>query len=256
MAVKIKRPGVDSQIREDLAILLALAALVDRNTSLGQHYHFYDLAGELKNIILSELDYLNEARNVQRFRKNFAESGSVYIPQVYWSHTTRHVLTMELREGLSLARYFKAPLPDPAPRQLAEMLTGCFIKQIFIDGFFHGDPHPGNLAVLPDSRLFIMDFGAAGTIDEEVRGRFFTILKAFRSFDTATITDELLTLAESHLTVNRSELMRDIGRLQEQYYEVPVKNINLGEALQNLMNIAVKHHLVFPTHYCSWAGPW
>ena len=247
VAVKIKRPGVDAQIREDLAILLALTAMVDRNTSLGQYYHFNDLALELKKIILSELDYLNEARNVQRFRKNFADSGTVYIPKVYWSHTTCHVLTMELREGYSLARYLEAPLTDPAPRQLAEMLTDCFVKQIFIDGFFHGDPHPGNLAVLPDRRLLIMDFGAAGTIDDELRGKFITLLKAVRAFDTATITDELLTLAEaSPLKVNRSELMRDIGRFQEQFYEVPLKNINLGEAFQNLMNIAMKHRLRLP----------
>ncbi|MEW5785504.1 MAG: AarF/UbiB family protein [Bacillota bacterium] len=249
VAVKIKRPGVDQQIKGDLAILTELANLVDRTTNLGAVYRFSNLADELRLVIMRELDYQHEGRNAQRFRQNFTDNPYVYIPKVYWSHTTHNILTLEYREGLSLNRYFQDPAPVQPPGRIAESLTVTFFKQVFSDGFFHGDPHPGNIAILPDGRLFFMDFGAAGFINEELRAKFSLIFRAFQSVDTAAIVDELLNLTESPPLVNRSELIRDVGRIQEQYFNVPLRTINLGEAVQNIMSVAVKHRLRFPHEF-------
>ncbi len=249
VVVKIKRPGVDAAVKRDLDILSELAAFVDRNTGLGELYRFTRIVEEMKQILYRELDYTVEAQHAQRFRHNFAGEPAVCIPRVFWENTTRNVLTLEYREGLSLNRYLEKPPAEPAPQEMAAALADLFFKQIFVDGFFHGDPHPGNIALLPDGRLFFMDFGSAGFISETVRGRFVTIARALQSADTAEAVDELLDFAFVPPGINRLELIRDIDELQEQYFEAPLQNIAAGEAIRKLMQVAVKHRLRFPHEF-------
>lgn len=246
VVVKVKRPGVDEAIKRDLDILTDLARFVDNSTGLGPLYQFTRIAGELKQILLRELDYTAEARHAERFRHNFAGEARIRMPRVFWENTTRNVLTLEYREGINLNRYLKVPSPEPPPREVAAILADAFFKQVFVDGFFHGDPHPGNIALLPDGTLFFMDFGSAGYISEAVRGKFVIIARALNSVDTATVVDELLGFAFVPPGINRLELLRDIDELQEQYFEVPLQNIVAGEVIRKLMQIAVKHRLSFP----------
>ncbi len=249
VVIKIKRPGVDEMVKRDLDILSDLASFIDRNTNLGPVYQFTRIAEELKQILLRELDYSIEARHAQRFRHNFAGEPRVYMPRVFWENTTRNVLTLEYREGVSLNRYLQEPLPEPPPQEVAAILADAFFKQVFVDGFFHGDPHPGNIAALPDGRLFFMDFGSAGYINETVRGKFVVIVRALQNIDTATVVDELLGFAFVPPGINRLELIRDIDELQEQYFEMPLQNIVISEAIQKLMQIAVRHRLRFPHEF-------
>lgn len=246
VVVKIKRPGVDEVVRRDLDILIELASFVDRNTHLGPLYQFTRIAEEMKQLLLRELDYTIEARNAQRFRQNFAAEGRVYMPRVFWESSTRNVLTLEYREGISLNRYLEQPLLQPPPQKVAAVLADVFFKQIFVDGFFHGDPHPGNIAVLPDGRLFFMDFGSAGHISETVRGKFIAIARALQGYDSAAAVDELLGLAFVPPVINRLELIRDLDELLEDYFELPLQNIVISEAIRRLMQVAVKHRLRFP----------
>ncbi len=249
VVIKIKRPGVDEMVKRDLDILSDLASFVDRSTNLGPVYQLTRIAEELKQVLLRELDYSNEARHAQRFRHNFAGEPCVYMPRVFWENTTRNVLTLEYREGVNLNRYLQDPLPETPPEEVAAILADAFYKQVFVDGFFHGDPHPGNIAVLPDGRLFFMDFGSAGYISEMVRDKFVVIVRALQSMDTATVVDELLGFAFVPPGINRLELLRDIDELQEQYFEIPLQNIVISEAIQKLMQIAVKHRLRFPHEF-------
>lgn len=249
VVIKIKRPGVDEMVKRDLDILSDLASFVDRSTNLGTVYQFTRIAEELTQILLRELDYGIEARHAQRFHHNFAGEPRVYMPRVFWENTTRNVLTLEYREGVNLNRYLQEPQPEPPPQEVAAILADAFFKQVFVDGFFHGDPHPGNIAVLPDGRLFFMDFGSAGYINETVRGKFVVIVRALQNIDTATVVDELLGFAFVPPGINRLELIRDIDELQEQYFEMPLQNIVISEAIQKLMQIAVRHRLRFPHEF-------
>lgn len=249
VVIKIKRPGVDEAVKRDLAILGELAQFIDHNTSLGPIYHFAPVAEELKQILLRELDYNNEARNAQRFRHNFSNETDVYMPRVFWENTTRNVLTLEYREGITLNSYLLEPPVDPPPQKVAEILADAFFKQVFVDGFFHGDPHPGNIAVLPGGRLFFMDFGSAGFISETMRGKFVVIVRALQGADTAGVVDELLDFAFVPPVINRMELIRDIDELQEQYFEVPLQSIVISEAIHQLMQIAMKHSLRLPHEF-------
>ncbi len=249
VAVKVKRPGIDLLIKNDLDILVELAMLVERRAGAGAFYQFGDIAREIRKIILRELDYQAEARNAQRLRQNLGDSESVYVPRVYWEYTTHDILTLEYRQGISLSRYMQSPLSGTDPEHIAEILTESFFQQVFIYGFFHGDPHPGNIAILPDGRLFFMDFGSAGYISEDLRGQMVLLFRSFQQMDPVAMVDELLSFAFVPPVVNRSELIRDIALLQEQYYDVPLKEINLSEALQDLMRVGAKHHLRFPYEF-------
>ncbi len=249
VAIKIKRPDVELLVHKDLEILTELAAVVERNTTLGTVYQFTRIAEELRQIILRELDYTIEARSAQRFRHNFTGNPAVYIPRVYWEYTTRNILTLEYKDGVNISRYLQKPATDPPPHIIAAALADTFFKQVFLDGFFHGDLHPGNIAILPDGRLFFMDFGSAGHISEELRGKFTVIIRAVKTVDTATVADELLSFAFAPPVINRQELIRDLGVIQEQYYDLPLGEINLAGVIQDLMRVAAKHHLRFPYEF-------
>ncbi len=249
VAIKIKRPGVDRLVRKDLEILEGVADFVDRNTYWGELYRFSRVAGELKEIILSELDYNNEARNAERLRRNFAGDPHVYLPRVYRDYTTRNVLTLEYREGITLNRYLEKPLADPSPEKVAEILSDAFFQQFIVDGFFHGDPHPGNLALLPEGRIFFMDFGAAGAINENSRGKFAAMARAFQSADTAGLIGELAGFAFMPPEIDRPELIRDVEKLQERYLDLPLKSIDVGEAVQDFLQLSAKHRLRFPHEF-------
>lgn len=249
VAFKIKRPGVDRLIRQDLEILGDMAEFVDRNTAWGALYRFGRIAEELKQIILKELDYSQEARNAQRLRHNLAGNADLYLPRVYWEYTTRNVLALEYREGITLNRYLESPPEAPSPGKVAAILADAFFQQFFGDGFFHGDPHPGNIAVLPEGRLFFMDFGSAGFINEAVRGRFMSMVRALPAADSAAVVDELIGFAFVPTGINRLELIRDIDELLERYMDVPLEEIEISAVVRSLLQIASKHHLRFPHEF-------
>lgn len=249
VVIKIKRPGVEKLIRKDLEILEIVADFIDRNSSWGELYQLGRVAGELKQIILGELDYNNEARNAERLRRNFADDPHVYLPRVYWGYTTRHVLTLEYCQGITLNRYLENPLEKPSPPEVAAILADAFFKQFIVDGFFHGDPHPGNLALLPDGRLCMMDFGAAGGINESTRGQFVALARAFQKADRGSMIEELTDFDFVPPGVDRRELIRDVEKLQDQYLEAALKEIDLGEAIQDLLQLSAKHRLRFPHEF-------
>jgi len=249
VVIKVKRPGIDQLVQKDLDIMIDLASLVERSTHLWSIYHIGDIAHEVRKIILRELDFHSEARNAQRLRQNMEGNGNVYVPRVYWEYSTRNILTLEYRQGINLGRYLQEMPSGAKPTNIASVLTESFFQQVFINGFFHGDPHPGNLALLPDGQLLFMDFGSAGFVSEDVRGRLIRIFLSFQKMDSVTMVDELLSLAYVPPVVNRQELIRDIVMLQEQYYEISLKEINLSEALQELMRVSAKHYLRFPYEF-------
>lgn len=249
VVIKIKRPGVEKLFRGDLAILGEIAAFVESNTEWGSFYRLSRIVEELKQLILQELDYRNEARNAQRLRQNFAGDEQVYLPRVYEEYTTRNLLTLEYREGITLNRYLESPPAELPPRRAAAILADVFFKQFFVDGFFHGDPHPGNIAVLPEGRLFLMDFGSAGFISESVRGKFVGMLRALQRADSAAVIDELTRFTFVPPGIDRAGLAGDIERLQGQYFALSLEDIVISEAIRDLLQIASQHRLRFPHEF-------
>ena len=165
VAVKIQRNEIESQIKKDIVILRYLAGQVENRVSDLKYYNLKGIVNEFERVIAKEMDFEQEARNIERFRIIFEDDRNVCAPQVYNEYTTTRVLTMDYIDGIKITEI--TPNSEINPKKIAEIGTECYFKQIFMHGFFHGDPHPGNLLVLPDNTLCFVDFGMVGHLDKE-----------------------------------------------------------------------------------------
>lgn len=249
VVVKVQRPGIRKTIEQDIAILEELAAIIDRYTTIGQLYRFKDIVEEFKFIIFQELNFHHEGRNAERLRKNLAEEDHVYIPEVYWSFTTQKILTMEYVKGIKLNEPDKLRAKGHSIRKIVERLTRIYLRQIFIDGFFHGDPHPGNIGVTDEGTIFLLDFGIAGSINEEQRRNFNRLVLGFFSKDIEQVLYAVISLGGITEDTDERHLRWDLERLQEKYFEVPLKDINFGQAMHELMEISFKQKVIMPPEF-------
>ncbi len=160
--VKVQRAGIEETIHTDLAIMFFLARQLEHRVAQSRRFSPLALVGEFAETILVELDFRREGRNADRFRENFKDDPSVSVPRIFWDLTTARILTMERSQG-HRAHAYDAHDAD-AGRQFAGNLIRTFLQQVFEHGFFHGDPHPGNVFLLDDGRLCFDDFGIVGTL--------------------------------------------------------------------------------------------
>jgi ubiquinone biosynthesis protein len=167
VAVKVQRPDIRGMIETDLSILSDLASLAQERLQLGQEYDLVELAWEFSTTLRRELDYNREGKNADRFRKIFADDEKVHIPTVYWEYTRQRVLTTERIFGVKISRVQEIRQAGIDPVQLATNSTRVIFKEIF-SGFFHSDPHPGNLFALPGEVVAAVDFGQVGVLDQEM----------------------------------------------------------------------------------------
>ncbi len=249
VVVKIKKPGIDALIRQDLAILKDMAYLFENNTPWGKSYHVTDLAGEIENSVIDELDYKNEGRNTERFHRNFSGSEQVIVPRVFWEYTTKNILMMEYCEGRQLNRFMDLPDEDADLHQLAETIVESYLKQIFIYGFFHGDPHPGNILIVSSTQIVFIDFGICGTLSENLREKFQDILKALVEQRTEEVADGIIELGFTSEYVNRQELVYDIQRIQDSYVRIPFEDLVISDILREFLDTTRKHGIRMPHEF-------
>jgi len=176
VAIKVQRPDIEQTVRNDLEILHRLASLAESRMNWARQYQVKDMIDEFSRAILEELDYTIEARNTERLGKQFAEDGTVHIPEIYWEATTKNVLTMEYIEGIRINDFESIDTLGYSRTILAERVTNAVFHQILIEGFFHGDPHPGNINVLPGETIAFMDFGMVGKMTKEMKANFGALL--------------------------------------------------------------------------------
>jgi len=249
VVVKVQRPDIEKIINIDLEILYDVARFLESRSNWAEMYSFVETVGEFDRTLHEELDYNAEGRNADAFRKNFAGEPGVFIPMVYWDFTTKKVLTMEYVHGIklnNLQEINRLGLDRPA---LARKLAQAIFKQILIDGFFHGDPHPGNLAALSGGEIAFMDFGMVGLLTEETKSKVVKLLTALVSKSSEAITKAVLDLGVVPKNVDKRLLRLDINLLQRKYYEVPLSQISLAESLNDIVSVALKYHIRLSTEF-------
>ncbi|WP_035107687.1 ABC1 kinase family protein [Desulfovirgula thermocuniculi] len=249
VVVKVQRPEAEKLVATDMEILHDVARLVDRHSPWREVYHFEDFVGEFEKILRREMDFTVEGQNAETFRRHFAGDETVYIPAVYWNYTTRRVLTMEYLMGAKLSD------PEALDRMgirrdlLARRLSRALLRQILQHGFFHGDPHPGNLAALAGNRIAFLDFGVVGRLSEEQRETIGDLVLGIIRRNTAQVLGAIEDLGVIPPHVNRNVLYQDVDALREKYYDIPLSEISLGEALRDIMGVAFKHRIRVPTQF-------
>lgn len=247
VAVKIQRPGIERIIEVDLAILVEIASLLDKYTFTGKLYHFTAIVREFKDTIRAELNYCQEGRNAERLKNNFSAEENIYIPKIYWKYTTPKVLTMEYMAGTTLHNLRNKEKARFSTRKLAENLSKAFLKQILIDGFFHGDPHPGNIGILDDEILYFLDFGITGFLHDEERQALSELMLGIVNHDMDRVMRTLPNIATIPEDTDKKLLKLELRRLQEKYYDTPLQNLSFGQIMYEFMEISFKQQIVlFP----------
>lgn len=245
--VKVRRPGVVEQIEEDLEILRNLAAMADRRWAAATNYDVVGLADEFAHSLRSELDYLQEGRNAERFAANFAEIADVHIPRVFWDTTTSRVLTLERINGTKVTNTASLDRAGIDRRLLANRAAGILAKMIFDDGYFHADPHPGNLFVETGGRIGLIDFGMVGTLDDELRTKLSRLLVALLGKQPDRIATALIGLSTVRTNIDRARLRIDVGPIVALYDNRSLDEISIGDITREVLALLRRHHLHLPT---------
>jgi len=253
VAVKIQRPGIRKIIEEDLSILEEIAVLSEKYSELGKMYNARGVVEEFKHMISMELNYHHEGKNAERIGKNFHEDETVIIPTIYWNYSTQKVLTMQFVDGIKLKDRDSLEEGGYNTREIIERLAHIYIKQIFMDGSYHGDPHPGNVGVTPEGQIFFLDFGIAGHLNEEQKVLFNKMLLGLLSRNTEQVIHGITSLGIVTEFTDKRLLHYDLERLQERYYDLPLKDLNLGVMLHELMEVAFKHRIRLPPDFTMLA---
>ncbi|RKN84218.1 ABC1 kinase family protein [Paenibacillus ginsengarvi] len=249
VAVKVQRPAISDTIRTDLSILQNLSVLAEARFEWAKRFQIRAIMDNVGQSLTEELDYSIEARNTETLYRQSARDGSVRIPRVYTDYCSKILLTTEYMDGIKLNRPDQLAAMGYDPKRIAETLVQAMLKQIFIDGFFHADPHPGNLLVLPDHTLAFLDFGMVGRLDPEMKRHFAKLIIALMRQSTNGIVDAVLRMRLATEEVDLAQLRRDIDRLRDKYVQVPLSAISLGEAVTDLLGVAYRHRIRIPTDF-------
>jgi len=247
VVVKIQRPGIHTVIELDLEIL---RRQIVRLTSRKEEETFYDIEGffdEFAFTLRNELDYTNEGENADRLRAIHQGDTEVFIPTIYWEYSTPRVLVMDEVRGTDFAGAADdVALATDDRHHLASVSLRIAFTQIFREGFFHADPHPGNLIVMDDLRIGLIDFGIVGTLTERERDHFLDLAFAMGSGDTEGILNALWVLGVTEPEAERRRVARDFDHLFHGIGRKSFEDLAAADMVGELMRIAHRHHLQFP----------
>ncbi|HEX6758848.1 MAG TPA: AarF/ABC1/UbiB kinase family protein [Propionibacteriaceae bacterium] len=246
VVVKVRRPDVIPTIEQDLEILQNLAMEASRRWEAAADYNLTGLASEFARTLRSELDYLQEGRNAERFALNFASNPNVHIPEVFWPVTTSRVLTLERIIGIKVDDVAALDSAGINREELASRAAELAYAMIFEDGFFHADPHPGNLFIEAGGRIGLIDFGMVGEVDERLREQLGALLRALTGDDASRVAEALLELSVMKRSVDRSRLNADLTEFMSLYRGRRIGEINIGPLVSRMLALLRAHHLQLP----------
>ncbi len=246
VAVKVQRQDIRTNIEIDFEILADIARLAEKRFDWAQHYALAEIVEEFRRTLLDECDYAIEARNAERIYHQFEDDDTVYIPKVNWDLSTSRILVMEYVEGIKLDGDIRRVGVGLDPTVLATRVCNAVFAQIFIHGFFHADPHPGNLAALPGNVILFMDFGMVGSLTSDLKTRLGSLIIGLMRRNTDMIVRSLYRMGVVPDDIDDVKLRRDVERLRQKYYDVPLSQVNIGESVQDIFTVAYLHRIRIP----------
>ncbi|MDI1471205.1 AarF/ABC1/UbiB kinase family protein [Thermodesulfovibrio sp. 1176] len=247
--VKVRRPGIKEQILIDIKILNTLARLMEKHIPESRIFDPVGIVNEFSRSILRELDFRREARNAMIFKENFKENEKIYIPVIYKDYTKERILVMEKVEGVRIDNIEALTQMGLNVKKIFKTIIDIYFIQIFEHGFFHGDPHPGNLIVTEDGRIVMVDFGIVGKIDEEFQESYANIALAIIKQDFDLLLDNYLKLGIIPDNIDmhklKRELKEDIEDILYPLYSSSFEEIKISEFIESIMKVSLKHKLRF-----------
>jgi ubiquinone biosynthesis protein len=247
VAVKVRRIGIKKTVMSDLDLLAALAQRLHDNMEEMRFYDIPRLVEVTRRTLLRELDFAQEGRNLRIAQANLEPDSKVVVPKVHLDLTNEHMLTMDLVEGRRLAEL--DGLPAEQSQELARTGLNSIVTQILHDGFFHADPHPGNILVLDQGRICLLDWGMVGRLTAKDRDNLVDFIKAVVDQDVEWLTDSLMGFVEHPPELDRRGLEIDLTDLLQSYYALELSQVNLGRFLSKVTEILRLYGLQVPAAF-------
>lgn len=243
VVIKIQRPGIKDIIETDLEIMLHLASLMERHLEEFEIQHPSRIVAVFAQSIEKEINYKLEASNIERFSRIFLEEPGIYIPKVYRDLSTKKVITMEYIDGVKASQLEELKNKGYDLRLIASRGAILIMEQIFIHGFFHADPHPGNIFVLANETICFLDFGMMGRISRKGRADFADLVMHVVRRDERKVVDSILKLTDHHGHIDRSVLENDFAEIIDRFVGLPLKELEIGPMMHQLLEIVSRHRL-------------
>ncbi|MGA1262543.1 MAG: ABC1 kinase family protein [Prochlorothrix sp.] len=249
VVVKVQRPGLQRLFAIDLDILKGITHFFQRHPKWGKGRDWIGIYEECRRILWEEIDYLNEGRNADTFRRNFRGRQWAKVPRVYWRYASRRVLTLEYVPGIKISDYDALEAAGLDRTVLARLNAQAYLHQILDDGLFHADPHPGNLAVDPSGALIFYDFGMMGQLRSDVRTKVLEVFFGVAQQDANRIIDALVELGALVPTGDLSPVRRSIQYLLENFDGRPLEKQSIEAITDDLYDIAYDRPFRFPATF-------
>lgn len=253
VVLKIQRPGIGEVIESDIKVMYYLAELFSRRIPSLKSFDPVGLVRNFEESITKELDFVHESVNIQRFNSNFVNDpnnkGHIHTPRVYSNYTTSRVLTLEFIDGIKISDITKLQAAGLDRKVIARRLAASYFKQVFNYGFFHADPHPGNIFVLPENIICFLDFGMMGTILHKDVEQLGTLFLAVDSMDVRKIIRAIQLLSDNPTIKNFRALETDLTEFVQSYKVSSMSESEMSTLLISLKDIIVKHNMKVPTHF-------
>ncbi|NOR24237.1 MAG: AarF/ABC1/UbiB kinase family protein [Desulforhopalus sp.] len=243
VVIKIQRPNIENIIAVDLEILAYLASLMEQYLEELQGHRPSAVVDEFARSLSLEIDYTVELANIQRFARQFRDNKTIYVPLIYSELSTERILTMEYIDGVKTSKVDALRSQGYDLHLIAERGANLIMEQIFVHGFFHGDPHPGNICILPDNVTCFLDFGMMGRLSRKDREDFTDLMLSIVTKNDRKITDGVLSITTQFGEVDHDALSRDLTDLLDRYMYLPLKNLQAGKILQELLDLVQRHKL-------------
>jgi predicted unusual protein kinase regulating ubiquinone biosynthesis (AarF/ABC1/UbiB family) len=249
VAVKVQRPNLAGTIRGDIEILKKIAAFAQRFPALNENADWTGMLREFNETIHEEMDYTSEGRNAERFTANFKSWPNVHVPKIHWSATTPKVITMEFIHGVKVTDLDGLKERGVAPEKVNRLLIRTYLKQLLEDGFFHADPHPGNLLVMADGRVAFFDFGMVGRIDSRLQSKMIDAFFHIVSKDASGIAQDLIELDFLKPGSNAEVVRPVVEKMFKFHLDLKLKDVKFKELTYDLADVMYDYPFRLPSNF-------
>jgi ubiquinone biosynthesis protein len=245
VVIKVRRPGIVELVETDIDALMGLALMAERHLPGSDIYDPVGLVKEFARTIRREMDFSREGHTIEKFSANFSGDPTLYFPKVFWDVTAKGVLTLEYIDGIKVSELEELERTGIDRRIIAQRGADAFVRMVLVHGFFHGDPHPGNVLILPENVICLLDYGMVGRLDAEMQEYLIDILLAIVRRKVDEVISLLLYSGEITDSLNTKALKRDLTEFIDDYYEVPLQDIEVGRMLMEFLEIITTYRIRF-----------
>ena len=246
VVVKIQRPGIAAMIDEDIGVLYFIAELLDKYVPEAKIFNPTAVVDEFARTLDLETNFVIEANNIRRFQENFASEPSIIIPKVYTQYSGQRVLVLEQLEGIPLSHKNALSQEGINPEEVLRTGLRCYLKMVFKDGLFHGDLHAGNMFVMSNNKIGLIDFGVIGRLNKKTQSAIANMFLAIANEDYDRLAYEYIDLAPYTELIDADLFARDLRDLIAPYYGLTLKHVNIGKLMMDSTAIASRYGLHLP----------